>query len=276
MDYIEFILSSNKMMSEEESGVYIAFLCDFGFDSFREEGKDLFCYITYDQYLKNKIEIDKYLSTISLTISKSDVEKKDWNAVWESHFEPIVVNDKCVVRAPFHDPYGVEKEIVIMPKMSFGTGHHQTTRLMMEAILNADLAYKKCLDMGCGTAVLSILAVKCGAESVDAIDIDEWAYENGVENVSANGVSDKINMFCGDASLLKSQHYDVIFANINRNILLKDINRYAQVLNNGGDIYMSGFLEEDVDMILEAALKLGLRKKEVVQKDKWSMVKVGL
>lgn len=266
MNYIEFTLSSDKMMSEDESGLYMAFLGDMGFESFREEGRDLFGYILVGDYNDNKEEVDAYLGSIPLSVVKTEIEKENWNALWESNFEQIVVTDKCVVRAPFHPASGAEIEVVIMPKMSFGTGHHQTTRLMMEAILEGDVHGKKCLDMGCGTAVLAILAALRGAESVDAIDIDEWAYENGLENVEDNGVAAVVNMFCGDAELLKEQRYDTIFANINRNILLRDMKRYVNVLKDGGELYMSGFLEEDIDALLDEALKHGLCKVQVAQK----------
>lgn len=274
MNYIEFTLSSEKMMSEDESGLYMALLGDMGFESFREEGRDLFGYITVGDYADNRDEIEDYLSAVPLSVAKKEMVKENWNALWESNFEPIIVNDKCVVRAPFHPTSGVEIEIVIMPKMSFGTGHHQTTRLMMEAILGGDVSGKKCLDMGCGTAVLAILAAMRGAEGVDAIDIDEWAYENGLENVADNGVAEVVNLFCGDAELLKEQRYDVIFANINRNILLRDMERYVSVLNDGGELYMSGFLEEDVDVLLEEASRQGLCKMEVARKEKWCMLKL--
>lgn len=276
MNYIEFTLSSEKMMSEDESGLYMALLGGMGFESFQEEGKDLFGYITIDDYNDNRKDIEDYLNSLSLSVVRKEIEKENWNALWESNFEPIVVNEKCVVRAPFHEPSGAEIEVVIMPKMSFGTGHHQTTRLMMEAILGGDMYGKKCLDMGCGTAVLAILAAMRGASSVDAIDIDEWAYENGLENVADNGVADVVNMFCGDAELLKEQRYEVIFANINRNILLRDMKRYVSVLNDGGELYMSGFLEEDIDVLMEEALRQGLCKVDVAQKEKWCMLKLTL
>lgn len=276
MNYIEFTLSSEKMMSEDESGLYMALLGDMGFESFREEGRDLFGYITMGDYNDHKEEIDAYLGSLPLSVAKKEIAKENWNALWESNFEPIVVNDTCVVRAPFHPASGVEIEVVIMPKMSFGTGHHQTTRLMMEAILAGDVRGKKCLDMGCGTAVLAILAAMRGAASVDAIDIDEWAYENGLENVAENGVAEIVNLFCGDADLLQEQRYDVIFANINRNILLRDMKRYVGVLNDGGALYMSGFLEEDIDVLLEEASRQGLCKVDVAQKEKWCMLKLTL
>lgn len=274
MNYIEFTLSSEKMMSEDESGLYMALLGDMGFESFREEGKDLFGYITVADYDMNRKDIEEYLGTLPLAVVRKEIEKENWNALWESNFEPIVVNDRCVVRAPFHAPSGAEIEVVIMPKMSFGTGHHQTTRLMMEAILGGDVKGKRCLDMGCGTAVLAILAAMRGAASVDAIDIDEWAYENGLENVAENGVAEVVNLFCGDAELLGEQRYDVILANINRNILLRDMSCYAAVLNKGGALYMSGFLEEDVDALSEEASRLGLSKVAVAQKEKWCMLKL--
>ncbi len=276
MDYKEVRLSFPAVLSEDESGMYISYLSDLGFDGFQESGRDILAYIGGKVYEQNQKEIASYLSSLgdNITVSTADIEKQNWNSLWESNFSPITVDERCSVRAPFHEKQGTAIEIVIMPKMSFGTGHHQTTRLMMEGILDSDVAGKECLDMGCGTAVLAILAALKGAVAVDAIDIDPWSYENGLENCSANGVDKTVRMFCGDASLLGQRTYDFIFANINRNILVNDMSAYASVLKNGGEILLSGFLVEDVPAIVGECGKHGLIQVSQAEKERWCMVRM--
>ncbi|MBE9488003.1 MAG: 50S ribosomal protein L11 methyltransferase [Bacteroidetes bacterium] len=272
MNYYELNLTFSAMLSEEQCGIYIAFLEDYSFESFQELGRSMLAYIKEEEYIKRKNEIDAYLLSISDKYESAEfkiIKDQNWNKVWESHFEPMYFDNRCTVRAPFHEKSDAEIEIIIMPKMSFGTGHHQTTRMMMESIFSLDVKGKKCLDMGCGTSVLSILAAKLGAESVDAIDIDMWSYKNVLENCEENGVSDKVSVYCGDASLLKDQSYDVIFANINRNILLNDIHNYVKVLAEDGVLVMSGFLEEDVKMLIDKTFEFGLQPLRMLQKDKW-------
>ena len=193
--------------------------------------------------------------------------------MWESNFEPIEVEGRCSIRAPFHVPRpDLPFDIVIMPKMAFGTGHHATTQLMVEEILDMPLDGLCGLDMGSGTAVLSILAVKKGAARMDAIDIDQWAYANSRENIAANGLEDRITPRQGDASLLAGRRYDFVLANINRNILLADMPRYAQALREGGELIMSGILERDVEAIGERAVGLGLRPEGMRVREGWAVV----
>lgn len=275
MDYKEVRLSFPAVLSEDESGIYISDLSDLGFDGFQESGRDILAYIGWEVFNEKHTEISSYLGSLeNVSVSMSDMEKQNWNSVWESNFAPIIVDERCSVRAPFHEKQGTDMEIVIMPKMSFGTGHHQTTRLMMEGILDTDVSGKECLDMGCGTAVLAVLAALKGAASVDAVDIDPWSYENGVENCAANGVGDVVNMFCGDASLLGSRKYDFIFANINRNILVNDMSAYASVLKEGGEILFSGFLVEDAPVIVEEGGKYSLETVSSSEKERWCMVRM--
>jgi len=176
----------------------------------------------------------------------------------ESQYEPVLIDNRCMVRAPFHEPRaGVEFDIVIMPKMSFGTAHHETTKQMIQYLLSTDVSGKSLLDMGSGTAVLAILARMKGAFPVSAFDNDEWAYNNALENVQSNNFAD-IEVLLGDSSLLAGRKYDIILANINRNILLNDIPVYRESLNAGGKLFMSGFYSEDLPLIEAKANESGL------------------
>ena len=202
------------------------------------------------------------------------IETVNWNALWESNFTPVEVEGRCLIRAPFHEPLpGCEVEAVIMPKMSFGTGHHATTWLMTAGLLGQNFKGLSGLDMGSGTGVLAVLAAKLGAVHVDAVDIDEWAFENGTENVAANGVQDRVTPVLGDVAAIAGKRYDFILANINRNILLADMGQYAAALKPGAWLLMSGILEKDVVAISEKAASLGLAVEAVRAKDGWASVR---
>lgn len=277
MKYVEYKVSG--ITDADTSDIVVAELSDWEFDSFSDYNVvdgSVSCYIPEEQQMKQAVEIAAYLEGTGYPYTVTSVaDDTNWNSVWESNFTPILVDGRCYIRAPFHEPRtDVEHEIVIMPKMSFGTGHHATTHLMLDRILSADLREKTGLDMGSGTGVLAILAVRAGAAHVDAIDIDEWAYENCVENIEANGVAGKITTLLGDASLLTGKdRYDFILANINRNILLNDMDKYGQVLKSGGEILFSGFLEIDVKVIEEKAASQGLMPQGVYTKDGWASVR---
>ena len=202
------------------------------------------------------------------------IEPQNWNALWESNFTPVEVDGRLTIRAPFHAPAATEAEVVIMPKMSFGTGHHATTCLVASALCDLPLEGKRGLDMGCGTGVLAIVAAKRGAATVDAVDIDEWAEANCRENAAANGLAERIAPMLGDVSRIAGRKYDFIAANINRNILTMDMPAYAEALDTGGDLLMSGFLEEDVPVIEARARACGLDPIEVRMRDGWAMVHV--
>jgi ribosomal protein L11 methyltransferase len=221
-----------------------------------------------------KGECDDILASYGITTARYvQIESQNWNALWESNFEPVEVDDRVLIRAPFHTPNpNVEFEIVIMPKMSIGTGHHATTKMMVEMVLDTNVAGKSGLDMGSGTGVLAIIAAKCGAESVDAVDIDDWAYENCIENCRENGVSEQITAILGDVRKIHGKRYDTILANINRNILLADMPHYTEALNPGGELIMSGILEGDIQAIRMRAEELGLTFVGCDLKDGWAAV----
>ncbi|WP_339661379.1 50S ribosomal protein L11 methyltransferase [Croceibacter atlanticus] len=272
MNYIEFNFKVTPL--QPASDILLAELGELGFDSFVETEDGLQAYILEEYY---KEDLLKYVFVLNnpefeITYNTKTIEQVNWNAEWEKNFTPIVVSDNCRVRAPFHDKGNEEYDIIIEPKMSFGTGHHATTHMMIQHILKDDLIGKKVLDMGCGTAVLAILAEMRGAGPLDAIDIDEWCYLNSIENAERNNCT-KITVEQGDASLLSNRKYDIIIANINRNILLNDMKTYANCLSKDGIIYLSGFYEEDLDLIKSECTNQGLTYVNHYVKDQWVAAK---
>lgn len=254
------------------SEIFIAALGDLGFESFEETETGLKAYIKASDFDEAAFRELPYLDSPlwEARFTLEEIPLENWNARWESEYEPIRVGDRCLVRAPFHpEPETpVAFDLVIAPKMSFGTGHHQTTWLMLRELLERDLEGKDVLDMGSGTGVLAILAARMGARAVRAIDIDPWARENGIENAARNGV-DHIRVELGDASVVGGETYDLILANINKNILLQDLPIYAQALLPGGELLLSGFYREDLDDLKRAALELGLAYTAHQERDAW-------
>lgn len=252
--------------------ILIAELGERGFDSFVENEDGLSAYISIDLFHDEVLEDIYVLSSGEFEISYSveDVEQVNWNEEWEKNFHPIYIEDQCAIRAPFHEKKEVKYDIVIEPKMSFGTGHHETTYMMLNHLLGMDLEGKTVLDMGCGTGILAILAGMRGATDIDAIDIDTWCYENSVENCERNNCS-FINVYEGDASLLQqlNKQYDVIIANINRNILLEDIPAYIACLKKGGTLLLSGFYKEDLEVITARCAEFELKFIENLEKNNW-------
>lgn len=247
--------------TEALTDVLSAQLGEIGFESFVQTETGLEAYIPLPDLSLEKVDqlITAFPLDAEITYSCFLMEDKNWNEEWEkNYFQPIVIDDILCIHSSFHK---IEKkykyQIVIDPKMSFGTGHHQTTELMIRELLKMDLHNTSLLDMGCGTAILAILAAMKGAHPITAIDIDEWAYRNAKENIKLNNI-DTIRLLQGGAELLENGHYDVILANINRNILLRDMHLYTRVLNKGGVLIMSGFYREDIPAIRDAAEKLGL------------------
>lgn len=272
MNYIEYKFTISPI--EPWSEILLALLSVYEFESFSETPEGLNAYVKKDQDNENAvIQEIKSLVDVAITYQRSEIEQKNWNQEWESNFESILVNDECYIRAEFHEskpeiPY----EIIIQPKMSFGTGHHATTHLMVEYLLESDLTGKSVLDMGCGTAILAILAKMKGSAYTEGIDIDEWSVENSIENANRNNVAIEVKL--GDASLLGSHTFDVILANINKNILLADIPKYIKSLNFAkGELILSGLLEHDFEDIKQRCEEVGLKFISKKQRKEWIALK---
>ncbi len=245
-----------------------------GFESFVEHQEGVTAYIQKEDWNAFILDEIHILNSDEFKISYefNEIEQTNWNAEWEKNFRPIVVDDLVTVRAPFHDQPTTKYDLVIEPKMSFGTGHHETTHMMIQHILKNDFEDKSVLDMGCGTGVLAILAEKLGATQLDAIDIDNWCYINSLENAERNHCKN-ISVYEGDSSLLKEQKYDIIIANINRNILLKDIPIYANHLNSNGLLFLSGFYKEDLEIITKTCKENALDFSDHLTKNNWIAAK---
>jgi len=255
--------------------ILIAELAEAGFESFVETDTGVSAYILKEQWQESILAEIQILKSSEFNISYTfkEIEQVNWNSEWEKNFNPIVIDEKLSIRAPFHKkPDAVTYDIVIEPKMSFGTGHHQTTHVMVQHLLDLDLKDKKVLDMGCGTGILAILAEMRGATNIDAIDIDTWCYENSVENTERN-LCKNITVYEGDASLLKGKKYDIVIANINRNILLQDIKTYADCLDKNGILLLSGFYVEDIPIIEKECSKYHLEKQNFKERNNWVGVK---
>ena len=256
--------------SDIQHDMLTTMLGDLGFDSFMDDDMTLKAYCTEDQRDDQAVE-ELLRMEVFHGVKLLNVEampEKDWNELWEASYQPVVVNERCRVRAPFHEPDpSFEFDLVIEPKMSFGTANHETTAQIITLMLETDFQGKEVLDMGSGTAVLAILAKKLGAAKTVAIDNDEWAYRNAFTNVSLNGIND-IEIVLGDASAIKGT-YDVVLANINRNILLRDMHCYVDAMRPQAHIFFSGFYEEDLQSIKEEAAHLGLSYKRHLAKNRW-------
>lgn len=270
--YLEYNFKISPL--QPATDILIAELGEVGFESFVENEDGLLGYILKSDWKEGLLD-DLFIMqnpNFDITWTSNEIAQQNWNEEWEKNFHPIVVGEKCMVRAPFHKAIEVEYDIVIEPKMSFGTGHHETTHMMLQHILDNDFERKSVLDMGCGTGVLAILAKKRGAGETEAIDIDEWCFLNTKENVERNDCPD-IKAFQGDSSLLKDKKFDVILANINRNILLEDIPVYANCLKKGGTLFLSGFYLEDLDAISSKCDAYGLEFEKNLEKNNWVAAK---
>lgn len=276
MAYIEIKMSFPQ--AEPWKDIFTALLGDAGCDSFMddEDENTLLAYVKKELYDKEAFDdvLLRHGLDVDFSYEISDVEEQDWNAVWESSYDPVLIADKCYIRAPFHEHRDdVPYEIIIEPKMSFGTAHHETTSLIIEYILEEDFQGKSLLDMGAGTGILAILAHIRGAHPVTAIDNDPWAHENNIENNARNNISD-ITVKLGDALSIGDDHFDIIIANINRNILVNDMAHYVKALNPGGEIFFSGFYQgHDLEIIKEKAVSLGLSFHSFKEKNNWVAAK---
>ncbi len=259
---------------EPGAEILIAELGETPFESFIETEEGISAYIQKQYWTEDILNDIQILDSDEFEIEYTfeQIEQVNWNEEWEKNFEPIEVDNTCYVRAPFHEKKDVEFDIVIEPKMSFGTGHHETTFMMIQHLLGMELEGKKTLDMGCGTAILAILAEMKGAQPIDAIDIDNWCYLNSIENAERNNCR-HITVYEGDAALLEGRSYDVIIANINRNILLNDMQQYVDCLNKGGVLLLSGFYEEDIPAIDASCTEKGLTFEKKLQRNNWVSLK---
>ena len=272
-DFIEVHITLDPPEPGRE--ILIAHLAQLPFDSVLETEDGLKAYIPEAGWKKNFSDILEGISIpgTRLDYAISTIRSQNWNAIWEAGFEPIQVGEHCYIRAPFHPKSTAQYDIEIMPKMSFGTGHHETTHLMLELLLDEEVRGKNVLDMGCGTGVLAILACMMKAKEVHAIDIDSWSYRNTLEN-SRRNTCGTIKTAQGDASILASlPKFDVILANINKNILLADIPSYVLQLNPGGVLALSGFFLEDLRDIDLKCQEVGLRQEKFHRKNNWVAAK---
>ena len=278
MKYYEFKFIF-KPKNEIVSDILMSVLGDVGFESFVEEDDVLKAYI--QQSLFNKEELQTSINQFPIEVDAVDytyteAEDKDWNEEWEKNFfKPIIIDDLCAIHSTFHtDIPKVKYDIIINPQMAFGTGHHETTSLILNELLQMDLQNKAVLDMGCGTSILAILASKRGAKPITAIDIDSWCVDNSKDNCQLNQITD-IDIKLGDASILKDEKpFNLVIANINRNILLQDMDKYVQVLQEKGKLLMSGFYTEDIAILQEKAESLGLHFVKTNHKNNWACLLV--
>ncbi len=256
--------------SQENREILVAMLENLPFESFDETEEKLMGYIPGEDFDINEIDQVTELLPFSIEKELEIIPDKNWNEVWEkNYFKPLIIDGHCLIRAPFHTDYPkAEFELIIEPKMAFGTGNHETTTLVSNKILNFDLTGKTVLDMGCGTGILGMLASLKGALSVTAIDIDSWSYESTLENAKINHITN-LEAFLGDAALLKEQQFDVIFANIHKNVILNDLPRYFEVLKPAGIIFLSGFYTHDMPDIKQKAESVGFAENSFDELNNW-------
>lgn len=271
MDSLELIVQF-KAEDSIKKEIFTAELADLGFESFVEEESILKAYIQENNY--QEPEVNSFLAKhVDVKYSVTTIKQQNWNAEWENNYHPIIYQDKCIVKASFHQ---IEKkypiEIIIDPKMSFGTGHHETTSLMIEKMFDMDFQGKTVLDMGTGTGILAILAAKLGAKKIIAIDNDEWSYENSVENCEKNNIQN-VKVILGEATKIPKISYDIILANINRNILLSDLKYYVEHLAERGGVILSGIYEKDKEKLDLEANQHNLRFVDFQEKNNWIAIR---
>lgn len=274
MDAIYLAYNFKVTPKDPAAEMLIAELGYAGFESFVENEEGVIAYIQKEEWIDGMLDGIFVLNSNEFDISytSEEIAQVNWNSEWEKNFSPIQVDDQVSIRAPFHDNPNLKYDIVIEPKMSFGTGHHETTHMMVQHLLDMDIREKKTLDMGCGTGILAIFAEMKGAQPIDAIDIDPWCYENSLENIERNQCK-HITAYEGEASLLPGKSYDVIIANINRNILLNDMEVYVDCLNSGGTLLLSGFYAADIPMLDAKASALGLTLQNTLERNNWVSLK---
>jgi ribosomal protein L11 methyltransferase len=270
MNYIE--ISVRVEPKEPGSDILIAQLSELGFESFVETDEGFLAYVQEEDFSVEEIEFTfgDYIDIFKIEFSSKLIPKQNWNKEWESNFQPIEVDSKCYIRAPFHEKKeGFLFDVIIEPKMSFGTGHHDTTQLMIRILMLLNVKNKSLLDMGCGTGVLAIVSSMLGADPILAIDIDDWSYENTVENLTKNNINNVL-VNKGDAQLLEGKKFHAILANINKNVLLTDMLIYKNALKENGDIVLSGFFETDINELKAQAENLGLKYEGRYVSNQWA------
>ncbi len=274
MNYIELTCQLSPY-SSENAEIIIAFLSQSGFESFSDEAPVVKAWIPENLF---KLDVQDFVQNLQIDNIKIDIKhrlikEQNWNETWEkNYFEPILIADKCIIRSTFHENTPKLKyEILIDPKMSFGTGHHETTFLMMEEILDIDVQGKTILDMGCGTGILAILSAQKGAKEICAVDIDKWSYNNTLENLQLNAIKN-VHVELGDKNIIGQKFFNIIYANINKNVLLQDIPDYAAHIHQGGKLLLSGFYISDFEDINKVAIKSGLQLSKKREKNKWLML----
>ncbi|HCE54884.1 MAG: 50S ribosomal protein L11 methyltransferase [Lutibacter sp.] len=274
MDNIYISYTFKVSPKEPATEILIAELGEVGFESFVENEEGVEAFIQKTDWNSQVLDDIYVLNSKEFEISyeMQEIEQTNWNIEWEKNFNPIQVDGLVSIRAPFHENPNLKYDIVIEPKMSFGTGHHETTHMMVQHLLDLDVDDKKVLDMGCGTGILAIFAEMKGAKPIDAIDIDNWCYQNSLENVERNNCK-HIAVYEGNASLLKNKKYEVIIANINRNILLNDMHIYIDCLDENGVILLSGFYKEDIPVIDAEVSKYGLKLDKQIERNNWVSLK---
>ncbi|MDA9963883.1 50S ribosomal protein L11 methyltransferase [Schleiferiaceae bacterium] len=268
--YIELVVTVSPL--EPFRDLFIAQLGAVGFESFSETEEGFAAYILKEDYSASAAMEQMQWDGVTVSVKEQEIEQVNWNAEWERNFNPIEVDGRVYIRAPFHaERAGFEYAMLIEPKMSFGTGHHQTTHMMIQWLLETPSNHADVLDMGCGTGILGILAGMRGAKSVHGIDVDTWCIENTLENAQRNGVVMTADL--GGSEVL-SGTYDLILANINLNVLLADIAHYEKALRKGGSIFFSGFYEDNVPTLRAAAEALGLTFEGVKAREQWRSIKM--
>lgn len=275
MNYVQLTIQGQTAAVQEE---LIALLSEEATNGFEEQEDTLLVYFSQESYTMGVQQLIANLQTQhNLRVVTQTIINQNWNAQWESDYQPVVVEDFCAVRATFHPPIPqVEHELIVTPKMSFGTGHHATTYMMMQQLRHLPLEQTYGLDYGCGTGVLAILAHRLGAAGLDAVDIDPWAYQNTLENLTLNGVETGIEVYEGTLEVVPSRTYHFILANINRNVILETLADMVKRLKPQGYILASGFLEQDVPLIVEKAAALGLKQQQLVQREQWRCLLLSL
>ena len=272
MNYVELTVAVEP--KEQGSDILIAQLSELGFESFVETEAGFTAYVQEEDFSEEEIKFTfgDFEAIFKIEFTSKIIPQQNWNKEWESSFQPIDVEGKCYIRAPFHEKkIGFSYDVIIEPKMSFGTGHHDTTQLMIRQLMLLNVKNTSLLDMGCGTGVLAIVASLMGAHPITAIDIDDWSYENTLENLAKNNINNVL-VHKGNAQILEEKLFHTILANINKNVLLTDMTVYCHSLEKGGNLILSGFFVTDGDEIIRKAEILGLKFKDEKVSDQWMML----